>query len=213
MASPTARIVPSELLLERRLERIEEVVRGRTRALTVVLEGLHDPHNLAAILRTAEGLGLQDVHVVEGPAGFRPNPAVTQGADKWLTLTRHPNPAACVAALHARGYRVLASLLSDGALPLHDVPFTEQVALVFGNEHGGVSDEMARASDGHFRIPMAGFAQSFNVSVAAAIALWTGVDARRRAGLAGDLDPDEKAALRARFQALAVKQHKRLGLG
>jgi tRNA (guanosine-2'-O-)-methyltransferase len=80
---------PKELLLDRRAERIDRVVAERLGTLTLVLEGVHDPHNLAAVLRTAEGLGLQEVHVVEAPIGFRPSAAITRGADKWLDVVRH----------------------------------------------------------------------------------------------------------------------------
>ncbi len=203
---------PRELLLKRRIERIERVVAARSRSLSIVLEGIHDPHNLAAILRTAEGLGLQDVHVVEAASGFRPNAAVTQGADKWLTLHRHADARAATQALHDTGHAVYASLCSGDAVPLHEIPFERKIALVFGNEHDGVTSAMAEAADARFHIPMAGFTQSFNVSVAAAIALWAAVDARRRLGLTGDLAPEDRQRLTSDFCARAVKQAKRLGL-
>jgi tRNA (guanosine-2'-O-)-methyltransferase len=204
---------PKALLLDRRAERIDRVVADRLGSLTLVLEGVHDPHNLAAVLRTAEGLGLQEVHVVEAPKGFRPSSAITQGADKWLDVTRHASAGACVGALRERGFQIFASLLSPEALPLDELPFERKLALVFGNEHEGVSAALAEACDGTFRIPMYGFTQSFNISVAAAIAIRTGVEAARRAvgdNGGGNLPARERAALRRRFYALAVKQGRRL---
>ena len=210
------RVDPKALLLDRRAERIDRVVAERLGTLTLVLEGVHDPHNLAAVLRTAEGLGLQEVHVILGgsgaPAGFRPSAKITQGADKWLDVTRHHGPEACVGALRERGFQLFASLLDDEAQPLDQLPFERKIALIFGNEHEGVSRELADACDGCFRIPMYGFTQSFNVSVAAAIAIHTGVAAVRRGvgGSGGNLSRNERAALRRRFYARAVKQGRKL---
>jgi tRNA (guanosine-2'-O-)-methyltransferase len=195
---------PESLLLPRRIARIDEVVARRVRGLTVVLESVHDPHNLAAVLRTAEGLGLQDVHIVEGPRGFRPSAAVTQGADKWLDLHRHADVASCVAALRATGHCIYGSLLSDSALDLEAVPFEAPVALVFGNEHAGLSRDFEGRCDGSFRIPMGGFAQSFNVSVAVGISLATAMLARRRQGLGGDLSATDQDTLKRRFYALSA---------
>lgn len=200
----TREVDPVELLLPRRKARVDEVVARRVRGLTLVLEQIHDPHNLAAILRTAEGLGLQDVHAVEAPSGFRPSAAVTQGADKWLDLHKHRDPESCASALRAQGFRLLGARLEGEVLDLEDLPFAERLALVFGNEHAGLSEGFSRQCDGFFKIPMSGFAQSFNVSVSVAIALSTAVLARRRLGLGGDLDAAAQAALRERFYALAV---------
>lgn len=204
------RLVPQSLLLDRRKARIDAVVAQRTLRLTVVLERVHDPHNLAAVLRTAEGLGLQHVHVVEAESGFRPNAAVTQGADKWIDLHKHPGVMGCAAALKSQGYRVFGSRLDGEAIDLEALPFGEKLALVFGNEHAGLSEDFAAHCDGFFRIPMQGFAQSFNISVAVAIALGTAVLGRRRLGLGGDLTASEQAELCERFYALAVKQAHRM---
>jgi tRNA (guanosine-2'-O-)-methyltransferase len=204
------KVEPQDLLLERRRARIDSVVANRSRTLTPVLEAVHDPHNLAAVLRTAEALGLQEVHAIVPRGGFRPNAAVTQGADKWIDLYRHRDAADCAAALRQSGYRVYASQLKEEAVPLEQLPVNEKLALVFGNEHEGVSPEFAALCDGTFRIPMYGFVQSFNVGVAVAIALSQIVFARRRSTPGGDLPPDEQEALRRRFYALAVKQGHRI---
>ncbi len=203
---------PKPLLLDRRVERIDRVVAERLASPVLVLEGVHDPHNLAAVLRTAEGLGLQEVHVVAGPKGFHPSQAVTQGADKWLDVLRHADGAACARSLHERGFRLYAAMLDEASLPLERLPADEKLALVLGNEHAGVSPALAERCDGRFHIPMHGFTQSFNVSVAAGIAMHHVAAAARRAG-AGTLTDAGRAGLRDRFYALAVKQARRLGLG
>jgi len=201
---------PAEVLLARRKLRIDEVVSQRVRGLTLVLEQVHDPHNLAAILRSAEGLGLQDLHVVEGPKGFRPSQAVTQGADKWIDVHRHESAAACAGQLRARGFRLFGSQLEGQARSLQELPAAEKLALVFGNEHAGLSEAFAGHCDGFFRIPMSGFSQSFNVSVAVGITLATAMQNRRTLGLGGDLSEEEQAALRQRFYALAAPSTRRL---
>ncbi len=160
-------------LTPRRLRRIEEILDERTRTLTVVLEDVHDPHNAAAVLRSCDAFGVQDVHVVAGPVAggsFRPSKRVSKGTARWLTLHWWPDPASCVRALRARGLRVAVSDL-QGGMPLDDLDLTRPTALVFGNEHAGVSDAMRDLADVRFFVPMHGFVQSLNISVAAAICL------------------------------------------
>jgi len=208
----TAREVdPAELLLDRRKERIDAVVAQRVRGLTLVLEHVHDPHNLAAVLRTSEALGLQDLHIVAGPKGFRPSQAVTQGADKWLDVHQHASAAVCADELHHQGFRIFGSRLDGEALDLAALPFGERLALVFGNERDGLSSEFAERCDGFFRIPMLGFSQSFNISVAVGITLATAMLARRQRGLGGDLPENDREALQRRFYALAANVPARRG--
>ncbi|MHB8420946.1 MAG: TrmH family RNA methyltransferase [Myxococcales bacterium] len=201
---------PKGLLLERRIERIDCVVADRLPSPVLVLEGVHDPHNLAAVLRTAEGLGLQEVHVIAGPRGFHPSQAVTQGADKWLDVCAHRDAAGCAGVLRERGFRLYASMLDERSITLEELPASPKLAIVLGNEHAGVSPDLAALCDGGFRIPMHGFTQSFNVSVAAGIALHHIATASRRRGVR--LSEPARRALRERFYALAVKQGRRLGL-
>jgi len=195
-------------LLPERKARIDAVVAQRTRTLTVVMEALADPQNTNAVLRTAESFGVQEVHVVEGPQKrYDRNKKISQNADKWLEVVRWKDTATCLAALKARGFRIYATHLGEGSATLAELSFAEPVALVFGNEHAGVSEAACRLADRTFAIPMRGFSQSFNVSVAAAICLARAVDRREaERGRHGDLSPAEAEALRARFYALSVKQ-------
>ncbi|MBK7863102.1 MAG: RNA methyltransferase [Archangiaceae bacterium] len=197
---------PEELLLAPRLERIEQVLKGRTRRFTLVLDQLEDAFNMAAVLRTCEAYGVQDVHVIDNPnAAFKPNATVTQGCDKWLDLHRYRDFADCRAALHQAGFKVLASQVREGATPLEAIDFDHKVALVLGNERFGVRREVIDQSDGVFWIPMRGFSQSLNISATASACI-----TRARLGRPGDLSEAEIATLRERFQRLSVKQHKRL---
>jgi tRNA (guanosine-2'-O-)-methyltransferase len=202
----------SDYLLPERKARIDEVVSRRTRTLTVVIEALCDPQNVNAVLRTCDAFGVQDVHVVEGPMkGFDRNKKISQNADKWLDVTRWTSTRECLGALRERGYAIHVSWLGEGSVGLADLDFSGPVALVFGNESRGVSDDALAMADARFAIPMRGFSQSLNVSVAAAVSLSRAIDRREaQRGRHGDLAEAEAEALRQRFYVLAVKQRSRI---
>lgn len=203
---------PDRLLLETRKARIEEVARLRTRSLTVVLDRLEDTFNMGAVLRTCEGMGLQEVHIIQNPqAPFRPNSKVTQGCEKWLDLHLHPSFHACRAALKEGGFEIWASAAQEGARSLFELGFDRKLALVFGNERSGVSREVLEGADATFWIPMRGFTQSLNISAATSATLTQAIAWRAaRLGPEGDLSPEELGRLRERFQLLAVKQRERI---
>ena len=203
---------PADLLLEPRKERIEHVVAGRTRSVVAVLDRLEDSFNMAAVLRTCEGMGLQEVHVIRNPdAPFAPNLKVTQGCDKWLDLHLHREFASCAEQLKSRGYRVLASAIAPGAQSLFSIAFDRPIAMVFGNERHGVSPDVLEHSDGAFWIPMRGFSQSLNISAAASACITRAIAWRlEHLGLEGDLPEPERAALREQFSYLSVKQRGRV---
>lgn len=185
-----------DLLTPRRARRMVEVLRQRTRHIALILEAVDAGHNQAAVLRSADAFGVQYVGVVQGRAPFRPNPEVTQGADKWLTVRRFQTIEEAIETMHAQGYRVLASCLDEEAVPLQAVDLSTPVAFLFGNEHDGVSDRALAMADGTFVIPMVGFVQSLNVSVAAAITVFHATQrARREVGDAYYLAPEEQRAV------------------
>ncbi|AGT33841.1 RNA methyltransferase [Geobacillus genomosp. 3] len=185
-----------EMILPKRLKRMYDVLNERTRYITVLIEAVDDPHNQAAVLRTAEAFGVQDVHIVTGRAPFSPNRLVTRYADQWLTLHRKPNIETAIGDLKRQGYQVYASYLGEGTIPLSDIDVSKPTVLLFGNEHSGVSDEALKLADGTFVIPMHGFVQSFNISVAAALALYDVTErARRQVGKQYYLSPEEKKEL------------------
>jgi len=190
---------------EQRRERIEGMVRARLRGVTVVLEDVHDPHNAAAVLRTCEALGLRALHVVEKRERFSPARKVTQGAGKWIDLVRHAGIEAASEALRASGF-VMLGADPAATVTLERVPVDRPIALVFGNEHHGLSRAARVRLDGLFRIPQFGLTRSLNLSVAVALATFD-VCRRRRAllGADGDLDAETQEALRAQFYRLSVR--------
>lgn len=201
-----------QLLLTVRKERIEQILALRTRTLTVVLDRLEDTFNMAAVLRTCEGMGIQEVHVVVNPeAPFMPHPKVTQGCEKWLDVHLYESFSACREHLKSRGFEILASAAQRSGQSLFSLRFERKLALVFGNERFGVSPEALGGADGAFWIPMRGFTQSLNVSAAAAASVIRAMSWREEhLGGRGDLTASEMQALRLRFQMLSVKQRERL---
>jgi len=158
-------------MLPQRLDRLKEVLANRIVSVTLVLENLHKDFNISAILRTCESFGIQEVHVVPQPGDGKVFRTITQGCHKWLTIHRHEDVSTCLEMLKKEGYRILAGAFSDDALPLDGADFSGRVALVFSNELEGANPDVLEQVDGFFVIPMSGFSQSLNVSVAAGIVI------------------------------------------
>lgn len=196
---------------EPRRERIEAVLDGRMRGVQVALEEPTDPHNAAAVVRTAEALGVLGVHVIGAEPGALHARSTTQGAYHWVSTRHHPDLATF---LHdVRGEcSIIAGADMEGPVTVDELPVDEPLLLLFGNEQRGLSDEARAACDVQFRIPMFGMSQSLNLSVSAAISLYD-VTTRRRA-LAGktDLTPDDRARLRARYYLRALDERLIRGL-
>ena len=181
---------------ERRAARIRLVAGRRLTGVTVVLDGVHDPHNISAVLRSCDAFGVQHVHIIGDPDNLPVSRLITRRCEKWLTLHHHASATACADALHAQGFALWAAMPDRTAKPLEEIDFSRKTALLFGAERLGLSDELLALCDGRYMIPMAGFSQSLNISVAAAISLYTGVTARRRAlGRAGDMADAEAESL------------------
>ncbi len=196
----------SQLLTPKRLARLKEVIGRRTRQITVGLESIHKGHNQSAILRSCDAFGIQDVHIIESTGTpFRPNSEISIGAEKWLDLHFYENPQQMLQHLHEQGYQVWASSFHEEAVDISQIDLTQRVALLFGSERFGISQELENAADGRFIIPMQGFSQSFNVSVAVAISLYEAVRQRmEKFGSNGDLSDEEKEALLQRFISISL---------
>ncbi|MEZ4387390.1 MAG: RNA methyltransferase [Candidatus Krumholzibacteriia bacterium] len=159
------------MVLPRRLARMDAVLGRRTRRVQVLFEDVYHPHNASAVIRSTECFGVQDVHVVEREYRFRPSTDVVRGAGRWITLHRHADLAAALADLSGRGYRVAATSVLPGSVDLDAAPVDRPLVLCFGTEEVGLSDAALAAADLHLHVPMAGFTESLNVSVTAALCL------------------------------------------
>src|SRR5678816_4366202 len=167
-----------------RKQKLISVLQKRQNDLTVVLENVFDPHNISAVMRTCDAVGVQEVWVLNSkiPPHSKWGKRSSSSAAKWLTVHQFTNAAECFSSLRKRYATILTTCLTDHAISLHEIDFTKSIALVFGNEHDGVSEEIRKLADGNFIIPQAGIIQSLNISVACAVTLY---EAYRQKALAG----------------------------
>ncbi|MDG0817834.1 TrmH family RNA methyltransferase [Bdellovibrio svalbardensis] len=188
------------LLTDERRQKIDKVVAQRNFDTAVVLESIYDRGNVSAVMRSAEGLGFGNFHVIETSEKFKESNRVTQGADKWVETKKWKKTTDCVKSLKAEGYKIFVTHLDARSKPLHEIDFSGKTALVLGNERDGVSPEMIEAADATIIIPMSGFVQSFNISVAGALALYhISQDRLKRLGTNASLTEEEQAILRAHY--------------
>ena len=159
----------NEFLTPERLNKIERVVEKRSDYFVPVLEDLYDRGNVSAVMRSSEAFGFYKMHIIQSSEAFKESKRVTQGADKWLDVYKWMNTKDCITNLKEEGYKVYSTSLSDDAVSFMDLDFSQKTAVVLGNEKEGVSKEALSLSDGNVLLPMEGFTQSFNISVAAAL--------------------------------------------
>lgn len=168
---------------ERRLQKITTVLKQRQPDLTVVMENIHDPHNVSAILRTCDAVGVHQVQLVYTNTEFPDiGKKSSASARKWVERRKFNSIAECYSTLHAEGFTIYATHLNETSVPIYQVDFTKKVAIVVGNEHEGVSEEATKYADGVIQIPMFGMIQSLNVSVATAVILYEAARQRIAAG-------------------------------
>ncbi len=197
-------------LTEQRRAKIEAVLDERTLTVIPVMDGIYDRGNTSAVLRSAEGMGYQEAHIIDTQPDYKTSRRVTQGADKWVDVHRWRSPKDCVLSLQERGYEVVATDL-DADVDLEAIDFTSPTALVFGNERDGVSPEVLETCDRRCIIPIQGFVQSYNISVAAALSLYEALRQRRqKLGRQGDLTPEERRLIRAHYYLRSVTRPRRL---
>lgn len=168
----------------------------RLGSIVAVAECVRRRHNASAILRTCEAFGVHEVHLVT--AGFRPSPGAARGAERWVHRRRFETTTESLTELKARGYRIYVADLLENAHTPESVPVDQPIAMVFGSEVRGVSDEARALADGAVMIPMVGLTGSLNVSVSAAIIL-RALTERRRALVGADLDEAARAAFYERW--------------
>jgi tRNA (guanosine-2'-O-)-methyltransferase len=184
------------MVSERRLERMTDVLAQRLVHVRCAIEAVHHRHNVSAILRTCDSLGVHRVDLVSSER-FKVSPGAARGAERWLDLTKHDDPTVAIRAIQSEGYRVYVADLSDDAVEPRGIPLDRPCCLWFGAEHAGVSPEATAAADGVVMLPMRGFAQSLNVSVAAALILSQVADRSRSLHSALLSEADQQATLQA----------------
>ena len=205
----------SGFINEERRERLREILRQRTRHITVVLEDIYQPQNASAVLRTCECLGIQEIHVIENHHEYRLNPAVVQGASKWIELVRYnqageDNTRACIEDLRQRDYRIIAMDPAPGGKTPEQLDVSEKLALCFGSEEPGLSATLQDLADDTVRIPLHGFTQSYNLSVSAAISLYSLVTTLRNSGVIWQLGAGDATDLYIKWLAQSTPSGQQL---
>lgn len=170
-----------------REKRLSDVLSKRQPNLTVVLENVSDPHNISAVMRTCDAVGVQDIYILNTNIGIHKKWGAksSSSAAKWLTIHQFTDAQECFNALRKNFTKIYTTHLSSDAVSLHELNLTESVALVFGNEHDGVSEAIIKLADGNFIIPQVGIIKSLNISVACAVSLY---EAYRQKNIAGHYD-------------------------
>jgi tRNA (guanosine-2'-O-)-methyltransferase len=164
--------------------RITNVLDKRQDGLLVVLENVFDPHNISAVMRTCDAVGVQDIYVLNTriPRHKKWGAKSSSSAANWLTIHQYTDAALCFDALRGQVDRIFTTHLGTDSVSLYEMELTGRIALVFGNEHSGVSDEIRALSDGNFIIPQVGIIQSLNISVACAVTLYEAFRQKTAAG-------------------------------
>ena len=159
---------------EVRREKLQQVLNKRQFNITVVMENVHDPHNISAVMRTCDAVGIQDIYILNTkiPEHKKFGAKSSSSAAKWLTIHTFSDTSACITALRKKYNKIYTTHLTDNATQLYNLNLTDSIALVFGNEHAGVSEEIRSLADGNFIIPQVGIIQSLNISVACAVTIY-----------------------------------------
>ena len=176
-------------MTDERREKLLKVINKRQLDLTVILENIEDPHNIAAVMRTCESVGIQDIYLLTteipqykkkfgSEIGFRSS----SGAAKWLTIHQFNHAAACIDHIRKKFDRIYTTSFTGGSKDLYSLDLTESVALAFGNERYGITKELLKMADGNFLIPQMGIIQSLNISVACAVSVYEAFRQKRIAG-------------------------------
>lgn len=195
---------------EQRLNKMEKILSLRTRYLTVVLENIYQPHNASAVLRSCDGFGIQDVHIIENSNSYRVNPGVSLGTSQWLTMHNYnkekENSKTAIDTLRKNGYRIVATTphRNDRNLENFDLP-KGKIALFFGTEMHGLSETVLENADEFMKIPMYGFVESFNISVSCALSLHSLSHRLRESNIDWTLNQKEKEDVLLEWMRKSVK--------
>jgi tRNA (guanosine-2'-O-)-methyltransferase len=167
-----------------RREKLTAVLHKRQNDITVVLENVFDPHNISAVMRTCDAVGVQEIYVLNTRIARHKKWGAksSSSAAKWLTVHQFDDAVECFDDLRKKYSRILTTHLSSDATGLYSIDMTKPIALIFGNEHSGVSDEIRAMADGNFIIPQAGIIRSLNISVACAVTLYEAYRQKEAAG-------------------------------
>ena len=199
----------SQFVTKERINRFEEVIKNRTRHITIVLEDIYQSHNTSAVLRSCDCFGVQDVHIIENKNKYEVNPDIALGSSKWLNIYEYNkeenNTLDCINQLKSKGYKVIATSLHTKALNISEINTNEKIALLFGTEKDGLSELALENADAHVKLPMYGFTESFNISVSAALCLFYLTEKLRQTDVNWELEKSETYAILKEWYRNTIK--------
>lgn len=200
-----------EHISDNKQELFDRIIKDRTRHITVVLENLFQPHNAAAVLRSCDCFGVQDVHVIENSNQYAPNKEIDMGSSKWLNINRYnqkeENTIDCINELKRQGYKIVATTPHTDDCGIDELPVDQPIALLFGTEKSGLTAEALEASDAYVKLPMYGFTESYNISVSVALALFNVTERMRKdESIQWQLSEQEQDAIRLQWAKKVVKK-------
>ncbi len=198
----------ANFLLPERLEKLESVLNNRTENLTIVLDNIKNYHNISAVIRTADAFGVNKIHLVAG--NFEYTSGISLGAEKWLEIEKHKSSESVIKNLKEQGYKLVVmqpeSFDARTPMAVNELPFEEKLALVFGNEKNGVAQEFKDSADIFAFIPMYGFVESLNISVACAITVFCStIPKAKTARRVETFSEEKKTSLKSRWLKQDVK--------
>ncbi|MEZ4837722.1 TrmH family RNA methyltransferase [Flavobacterium sp.] len=192
-------------LTESRKVKFLEVLQSRTNHFTVAIEDVYQMHNTSAVMRSCDVFGLQELHVVEQKYGKKIDAQIAMGAQKWVDVYQYQSNQSCLKALKNKGYQIVATTPHSDSCLLADFDISVKSAFFFGTERDGLSDEIMNQADCFLKIPMVGFTESLNISVAAAIILQHLTDRLRKSSIEWKLTEDEIIKKRMDWAKKSIK--------
>lgn len=197
-------------LTDDRKAKFVDVLTRRTNHFTVAIQDVYQLHNTSAVMRSCEVFGVQQLHVVEEKFGKRIDKEIAMGAQKWVDVNRYDSIESCIASLKKSGYRIIATTPHQDDCDLDDFDITQPSALFFGTERHGLSEEVLAQADGFIKIPMAGFTESLNISVSAAIILQNLTSRLRKSDISWQLTEAEIVQKRLDWAKQSIKDIERI---
>lgn len=204
-----------DFVTDHRKELFQKVLNDRTRHFTVAIEDIFQPHNSSAIVRSCDIFGIQDLHVVETKYEFYASNQVAKGAQKWIDFSLYNkqdtnNTLDCIADLKSKGYKIIATTPHNESCYLQDFDISQKSAFFFGVEKQGLSKHVMDNADGFLKIPMVGFTESLNISVAVAIILQNLNERLRKSNISWQLSDEEKSELYLKWLQKTIKSIKKI---
>ena len=202
-----------EIVTPNKVELFDRLAPLKTEYITVVMENIYQEHNASAVLRTCEGFGIQSLHVIEKDCKYKPQRDIARGAGRWVDMYNYTDDSptlTCLKHLKSKGYQIIATTPHEDDFTIDEIPLDQPMALVFGTEGDGISQDVIDMADKFVKIPMYGFTESLNISVAAAVSLYTLRRRLEKSGVNWELSEEELIKLKIKWCTSVIPHGKKV---